>query len=121
MEIRLEHVETGRNLHTHDFQSPLSRKQEVSAFGEEGEGDSLDNWRINCEAPTPSGIWMRASKVALQSPVMGSYLHTHSSALFDSRNCPGCPIIGQQEVSAVPRPSSAAHWFADKGIFLTED
>ena len=37
--IRLTHVATKRNLHSHRFSSPLSRNLEVSAFGEEGEGD----------------------------------------------------------------------------------
>ena len=33
------HLSTRRNLHSHHFQSPLSHNLEVSAFGEEGEGD----------------------------------------------------------------------------------
>jgi len=36
--IRLEHIQTGRNLHSHLFSSPLSGHQEISAFGEEGKG-----------------------------------------------------------------------------------
>lgn len=37
--IKLTHVNTGRNLHSHHFQSPLSHNLEVSAFGEDGSGD----------------------------------------------------------------------------------
>jgi len=37
--IRLMHLNTRRNLHSHHFQSPLSHNLEVSAFGENGEGD----------------------------------------------------------------------------------
>jgi len=37
--IRLTHLTTNRNLHSHHFQSPLSRNLEVSAFGDNGEGD----------------------------------------------------------------------------------
>ena len=33
------HLSTRRNLHSHHFQSPLSHNLEVSAFGEDGEGD----------------------------------------------------------------------------------
>jgi dolichyl-phosphate-mannose--protein O-mannosyl transferase len=33
------HVTTRRNLHSHHFSSPLSHNQEVSAFGEGGDGD----------------------------------------------------------------------------------
>lgn len=37
--VRLLHLNTNRNLHSHHFQSPLSRNLEVTAFGENGEGD----------------------------------------------------------------------------------
>lgn len=37
--IRLMHLATKRNLHSHHFSSPLSHNLEVSAFGEDGEGD----------------------------------------------------------------------------------
>lgn len=37
--VRLTHMNTGRNLHSHHFQSPLSSNYEVSAFGEDGQGD----------------------------------------------------------------------------------
>src|SRR6266581_1373976 len=31
--VRLEHVETKKNLHTHDLRSPVSEQREVTAFG----------------------------------------------------------------------------------------
>jgi dolichyl-phosphate-mannose--protein O-mannosyl transferase len=37
--IRMTHVSTNRNLHSHHFQSPLSHNLEVSAYGDNGEGD----------------------------------------------------------------------------------
>lgn len=46
--IRLEHVETKKNLHSHHFQSPLSSNQEISCYGDNGEGDSGDNWTVIC-------------------------------------------------------------------------
>lgn len=46
--IRLEHVDTKKNLHSHNFQSPLSGNQEVSCYGDKGEGDSGDNWTLVC-------------------------------------------------------------------------
>jgi len=42
--IRLEHVLTKKNLHTHDFQSPVSGKSEVSCFGQDGNGDTGINF-----------------------------------------------------------------------------
>ena len=40
--IRLEHLTTHRNLHSHHFSSPLSSQQEISAFGEGGRGRFLN-------------------------------------------------------------------------------
>ena len=44
--IRLEHLTTKRNLHSHNKPSPLTSQQEVTAFGENGAGDFNDNWRV---------------------------------------------------------------------------
>ncbi|KAF2347445.1 MIR motif [Trinorchestia longiramus] len=61
-EVRLEHVTTHRNLHSHHFSSPLSSQQEVSAFGEEGEGDTGDVWSVVCDGE----LWRRDDKVMLR-------------------------------------------------------
>lgn len=42
--IRMTHVSTNRNLHSHHFQSPLSHNLEVSAYGDNGEGDEGLSW-----------------------------------------------------------------------------
>ena len=43
--IRLEHSNTGKNLHSHsEFTTRLSASQEVSGFGSSGEGDRGDDW-----------------------------------------------------------------------------
>merc|ERR1712241_619339 len=54
-EIRLQHQSTKRNLHSHHFSSPLSNQQEVSAFGEEGDGDTGDVWKVVCD----TDYWQR--------------------------------------------------------------
>ena len=46
--IRLEHVATGKNLHSHDFKSFVTNSQEACAFGDNGDGDVNDNFRISC-------------------------------------------------------------------------
>lgn len=46
--IRLEHLATSKNLHSHFFSSPLSSNQEISCYGEEGEGDTGDHWQVVC-------------------------------------------------------------------------
>eukprot|EP00966_Prymnesium_polylepis_P233412 5398454-Prymnesium_polylepis.1 len=42
--LRLMHKETGRNLHSHEIESPVTGQQEVSCYGDDGEGDENDNW-----------------------------------------------------------------------------
>lgn len=68
--IRLQHMETKRNLHSHLFSSPLSNQQEVSCYGEEGAGDSGDHWKVVCS----SGVWKRSENVKLQHVDTEAYL-----------------------------------------------
>ena len=43
--VRLEHAGTGKNLHSHTgVKAPLSQRQEVSGFGDDGSGDMGDDW-----------------------------------------------------------------------------
>ncbi|XP_012275961.1 protein O-mannosyl-transferase 2 isoform X2 [Orussus abietinus] len=45
--VRLEHVITGRNLHSHKEVAPVSKKHyQVTGYGEEGVGDANDVWKI---------------------------------------------------------------------------
>lgn len=45
--IRLNHLLTGRNLHSHPINAPISSKHwEVSAYGDENVGDVQDNWKV---------------------------------------------------------------------------
>lgn len=45
--IRLYHQLTGRNLHSHPINAPISTKHwEVSAYGTEEFGDVQDNWKV---------------------------------------------------------------------------
>ncbi|VVC88675.1 unnamed protein product [Leptidea sinapis] len=61
--IRLQHVATKKNLHSHYFTSPLSGNQEVSCYGDDnGEGDSGDNWTVVCN----NDYWRRESPVKFQ-------------------------------------------------------
>ena len=62
--VRLTHVSTGKNLHSHHFKSPLSHNQEVSAFGDGGRGDEGDHWQIVCSAGDNS--WRRSENIRLK-------------------------------------------------------
>lgn len=57
--IRLQHATTKKWLHSHLHVSPLSKRQEISGYGEDdGTGsDSGDNWKIECAQGAVD--WMR--------------------------------------------------------------
>ncbi|XP_046362512.1 stromal cell-derived factor 2-like [Haliotis cracherodii] len=105
--IRLMHLSTKRNLHSHHFQSPLSHNLEVSAFGEEGEGDEGDNWVIVCSTKH----WSRRDKIRIKNVVTEHYLHVSGDSY-------GRPIHGQREVSGYPTPSEMNYWIVNEGIFI---
>jgi len=105
--LRLTHLNTHRNLHSHHFQSPLSHNLEVSAFGENGEGDDGDMWKVICTGP----YWKRADKVRLQHVVTNHYLHVTGDAY-------GRPINGQREVSGYSSLSEQNYWTVAEGIFI---
>ncbi|KAH9491947.1 Stromal cell-derived factor 2-like protein [Bulinus truncatus] len=105
--IRLMHVATKRNLHSHHFQSPLSRNLEVSAFGENGEGDEGDNWVIICN----NKYWSRNEKVRFKHVTTEYYLHMSGDTY-------GRPIHGQREISAYPSMSDLNSWQAAEGIYI---
>jgi hypothetical protein len=87
--IRLEHSTTRRNLHSHaGVPSPVSRQQEVTCFGQDGEGDDNDNWRL--EGPQQ---WTYGAPMRLIHLNTDQALHSHLG-LSDERN-----TAGQQEVT----------------------
>ncbi|KAG2459215.1 SDF2 factor, partial [Polypterus senegalus] len=105
--IRLTHVNTGRNLHSHHFSSPLSSNQEVSAFGEEGEGDSLDDWIIICGGTE----WKREEAVRLKHAATDGLLSVTGEQY-------GRPINGQREVHAMLQAGQHNYWKVMEGVFM---
>ncbi|KAL4705255.1 hypothetical protein ACJJTC_010274 [Scirpophaga incertulas] len=107
--VRLQHVSTKKNLHSHYFSSPLSGNQEVSCYGDEiGEGDTGDNWAIVCN----NDYWRRDSPVKLR--------HVDTSAfLAGSGRTFGRPINGQGEIVGVSSQYGAyTDWQAKEGLFV---
>ncbi|KAM9810808.1 stromal cell-derived factor 2-like protein 1 [Neosynchiropus ocellatus] len=105
--IRITHMKTGRNLHTHHFSSPLSNNQEVSAFGENGEGDDLDTWTVQCD-----GVhWERDEAVRFKHPGTNVYLSVTGEQY-------GHPIRGQREVHAMSTANQHNWWRAMEGVFI---
>ncbi|KAM9525727.1 stromal cell-derived factor 2 [Guaruba guarouba] len=105
--IRLTHLGTGRNLHSHHFASPLSGNQEVSAFGEDGEGDYLDDWTVMCTGT----YWSRDSEVRFQHTSTDVFLSVTGEQY-------GRPIHGQKEVHGMATSSQNNYWKVMEGIFM---
>ncbi|XP_042194335.1 stromal cell-derived factor 2 [Callorhinchus milii] len=105
--IRMTHINTGRNLHSHYFTSPLSGNQEVSAFGEDGNGDDLDNWTVVCSGT----FWER------ENPV--KFKHTATEVLLSvTGEQYGRPINGQREVHGMAYSNQYSSWKVMEGIFM---
>jgi len=105
--VRLEHLNTMKNLHSHLFSSPLSNNQEISAFGDNGEGDTGDVWEVQCRTTS----WKREDAV--------QFRHVDTSAyLAVSGNSFGRPINGQLEIVGLSYTDASCYWKTAEGIFL---
>ncbi|KAJ0068247.1 hypothetical protein NL108_018205 [Boleophthalmus pectinirostris] len=100
-------MKTGRNLHSHHFTSPLSNNQEVSAFGERGEGDDLDVWAVQCDGEH----WERDDSVRLRHVGTDVFLSVTGETY-------GHPIRGQREVHGMSSPGPHALWRTMEGVFI---
>ena len=124
-QIRLESNNTGRNLHTHSgFKAPLSGRQEVSGYGEDGFGDAGDDWILECNdkpqygrAQTKGSIIEGSTLFFLKHMDTNMYLMTDTTD-FNRQNCPRCPIIGHFEVSAVRAKTQDTLWSVHSGFIF---
>ncbi|XP_076246947.1 stromal cell-derived factor 2 [Calliopsis andreniformis] len=107
--IRLEHLATKKNLHSHHVSSPLSGKQEISAYGDsKGEGDNGDNWMLICQTE----VWKRDEPIMLKHVDTDTYLSVSGKVY-------GTPITGQTEVVGDYSPSSSRfEWITTEGVFI---
>eukprot|EP01123_Difflugia_compressa_P011993 TRINITY_DN4989_c0_g1_i1.p1 TRINITY_DN4989_c0_g1~~TRINITY_DN4989_c0_g1_i1.p1 ORF type:complete len:217 (-),score=46.03 TRINITY_DN4989_c0_g1_i1:27-677(-) len=108
--FRLEHHATGRNLHSHLHQSPLSKQQEVSCFGEADNGDTGDNWSLK---PVNDGdnYWIRGNEFRLQHVDTSKWLQM-STHTFNH------PIPGQREIACSTKQGSDTKWTTAEGLFF---
>jgi len=107
--IRLQHLSTKRNLHSHNHKSPLSKQQEVSAFGENGDGDISDNWEV--VVTNPEGIWKRGETVWFKHVETKKWLQTHDLKFKQ-------PINGQQEVTCISQQNADTAWSTAEGVYF---
>lgn len=117
--IRLEHSYTGKNLHSHDFRSWITDSQEACGFGQDGNGDVNDNFKIICYNST--GIITGATEFFLQHVATNAYLYINiKSSLFDERNCRNCPVMYQREVSLTSSKDRQCLWKVVGGLIFKE-
>ena len=89
--LRLEHVLTGRMLHSHPgFPSPVTGQQEVTCFNTNAVNASNDNWRIEIEG---GGAWELGKRVKLIHGNTNVALHSHPGVSHPQWT------MGQQEVT----------------------
>jgi hypothetical protein len=101
--IRLEHVLTRRNLHSHSgHPSPVTGQQEVTCFGENGLGDENDNWRIEIEG---GGTWSSGKRMRLIHVGTNHALHSHAGFSHPEWT------MGQQEVTGFSDRDDNDWWY----------
>lgn len=85
----------------------LCRLQEVSAFGENGEGDDLDVWAVQCD-----GVhWERDETVRFKHVGTDVFLSVTGEQY-------GHPIRGQREVHGMSTPNQHNWWRSMEGVFI---
>jgi hypothetical protein len=106
--IRLEHVLTRKNLHSHSgFPSPVTRQQEVTCFGANSVGDGNDNWRV--ELQEGYGPWAYGKIVRLVHVPTNHALHSHEGISHPTYT------VGQQEVTGYSGRDDNDWWYLFEG------
>jgi dolichyl-phosphate-mannose--protein O-mannosyl transferase len=115
--IRLTHLNTRKNLHSHDVKSPLSRQQEVSAFGQgDSAGDNGDDWEVVCTTK----FWRREEMVQFHHVDSDKYLGASSTVKFTHQNCGhNCPIMNHLEVFGRASKDNFSMWVVEMGVHLS--
>ncbi|RWS30869.1 Protein O-mannosyl-transferase 2-like protein, partial [Leptotrombidium deliense] len=81
--IRLEHVVTTRNLHSHKELAPVTKKHyQTTCYGEQGVGDANDVWKVELlNGGSRENIKTVASRFRLIHYLSNCALHSHSKQL----------------------------------------
>ncbi|KAK1360079.1 Stromal cell-derived factor 2-like protein [Heracleum sosnowskyi] len=107
--IRLQHMRTRRWLHSHLHASPITGNMEVSCFGDDGNSDTGDHWKLEIEGSGKS--WRQDQKVRLFHVDTQGYLHSHDKKFSRTAG-------GQQEVCGVRLKRPDNIWMASEGVYL---
>lgn len=108
-DVMLTHINTMKNLHSHNHRSPLSNNQEISAYGSDGIGDVMDVWTVICNGNNP---WRRETAVKLKHKGTQKYLAA-SGQQFNR------PISGQMEIVGQAKAGGATEWKVAEGVFVS--
>ncbi|KAG0750527.1 hypothetical protein G6F57_000985 [Rhizopus arrhizus] len=87
--VRLKHVPTRVNLHTHGIQSPVSGQQEVSGFGDDETSDENDVWKVqqyNEDDEQYDDFWRVGQPFVLRHVETDRLLHSHEMLLEEGAN-----------------------------------
>ncbi|KAF6201200.1 hypothetical protein GE061_005647 [Apolygus lucorum] len=106
--IRLENLGSGKNLHSHNYRSPLSGGLEVSVYGQDGEGDTGDHWQVMCN----SEFWLQGQKVQFRHVDTRTFLEATGHEYSDHHVERHVEIAGS--LTAGPR----ATWKTAEGVFI---
>ncbi|VFV34052.1 stromal cell-derived factor 2-like [Lynx pardinus] len=89
------------------YDALIAPRAEVSAFGEDGEGDDLDLWTVRCSGQH----WEREAAVRFQHVGTSVFLSVTGEQY-------GSPIRGQHEVHGMSSANTHNTWKAMEGIFI---
>lgn len=81
--VRLEHVVTARNLHSHKEAAPITKRHyQVTCYGENGMGDANDVWRVEVVGGRPGEVVQTVTtKLKLVHYLSNCALHSHNKQL----------------------------------------
>jgi dolichyl-phosphate-mannose--protein O-mannosyl transferase len=119
--IRLTHINTMKNLHSHGMASPLSKQQEVSAYGlGDGKGDGGDDWTVICPKGS-SKYWKREEPTHFQHVDTGKFLGASSTVKFTHSNCGhSCPILNHLEAFGRNQQDNFSLFVVEMGVHLSK-
>jgi len=102
--VRLEHVSTSKNLHSHvGIPSPVTGQQEITCYERAAVGDYNDNWRVEVD---DSGQWAAGKQVRLIHASTHVALHSHAGFTHPEWT------TGQQEVTGFAGRDGNDLWYA---------
>lgn len=82
----------------------------MSAFGNDGEGDTGDNWIVSCSEE----YWERGTNIRLK------HIDTEKWLSVSGRTY-GRPISGQMEVIGAKYQDASCYWKTSEGVYVKPD